>query len=37
MSDGGVKVFYDIDSYIEFLNVTARPNDYESHQAILIP
>ena len=35
--DGWVKVLCDIDSYIEFLTVKARPNDYESHQAILIP
>ena len=35
--DGWVKVLFDIDSYIEFLTVKARPNDYESHQAILIP
>jgi len=35
--DEWVKVLYDIDSYIEFLTVKARPNDYESHQAILIP
>ena len=35
--DGWVKVLYDIDSYIEAPTVKARPNDYESHQAILIP
>lgn len=35
--DGWVKVLYDIDSYIEFLDVKARVNYYESHQAILIP
>ena len=35
--DGWVKVLYDIDSYIEFLDVKARVNDYESHQAIWIP